>query len=187
MAAIQAHALPSTLERVQQAAASPVLRVTAPLVEPAALAAARAAGLVQMPDRPWILDLCAITASAAIATFTGMLADLNAVPPQGPLAEDPGAAPRERGIKVAPMDLGQRADFVYAATANGGRPQGAAQRRDRGGNRNTPRSAAKATVLQALTGDARRVQRRPDFVHARPATRLARKPATERLRNDHAK
>ena len=120
--AIQAHTLPSTLERAQQAAARLALLDTAPLVEPVALAAARAADLVLIPCRPSILDLRAITASADIATIAGVsaVAVLNAVPPQGSLADDAEAALRERGIKVAPMRIGQRADFVHAATASRG-------------------------------------------------------------------
>ena len=120
--AIQAHALEATLATGRAAGARLALIDTAPLAEQVALAAARAADFVLIPCRPSIFDLRAITASADIATIAGTpaAAVLNGVPARGQLAADAEAALRQRGIAVAPVRLGQRADFVHAATASRG-------------------------------------------------------------------
>ena len=120
--AIQAHALDETLRTAREHEAYLVLIDTAPHAEQAALAAARAADLVLIPCRASLLDLHAVRASYDIAALarTPAVAVLNAVPARGGLANEAQAALAGQGLEVAPVRIGQRADFVHAITAGAG-------------------------------------------------------------------
>ena len=91
---------------------------TAPHAEQPALVAARAADLVLFPCRASILDLRAVTVSHQIAVLakTPTAAVLNAVPSRGGLGVEAQDGIEAQGLVVAPKRLGQRVDFVHAAT-----------------------------------------------------------------------
>ena len=118
----QAHALERTIRTARDAGAELILIDTAPHAEQVALAAARHADLVLIPCRPSILDLRAVTASRDIAALakTPAVAVLNGTPPRGFLADDAATALQEQDLEVATPRIGQRADFVHAATASQG-------------------------------------------------------------------
>ncbi len=115
----QAHRLPAVLELAAEHGADLVVLDTAPHSESTALAAARAADLVLIPCRPAIFDLRAISASFDLAALAGTpaAAVLNAVPPQGSLADEAAAAIERAGRAVAPVRIGSRVAFVHAATS----------------------------------------------------------------------
>jgi chromosome partitioning protein len=100
-----------------------VLIDTAPHVEGAALAAARAADLILIPCRPGILDLRAIGSTAELVRIASKPAFviLNAVPPGATrVAEDARAAVAVHGLAVAPVELSQRAPFGHSLTVGQG-------------------------------------------------------------------
>ena len=132
VAPTQPYALGGSLRAAREAGAELVIVDTAPHAEQVALSAAREADLVVIPCRSSILDLRAVTASRDIAALarTPAVAVLNATPPRGFLGGDAAAALRGHELAVAPIQIGQRADFVHAATASCGvletRPDGKA-------------------------------------------------------------
>ena len=115
----QASRLGEMLGTARRHGAALALIDTAPHVETAALAAARAADLVLVPCRPSILDLRAVAASRDIALLAGVpaAAVLCAVPARGPLAGEARAALEGGGLPAAPCAVGQRIAFVHAMTA----------------------------------------------------------------------
>ena len=120
--AIQAHALDASLRTAREHEGELVLIDTAPHAEQAALSAARAADLVLIPCRPSLLDLRAIRASHDITALaqTRAAVVLNAVPARGALADEAETALAGQGLEIAPVRIGQRADFVHAITAGAG-------------------------------------------------------------------
>lgn len=111
--------LPQALQAAQEGGADLALIDTAPHVESAALAAARAADLILIPCRPGILDLRAIGATAELVRIAGKPAFvvLNAVPPAATrLVDDVRAAVAVHNLDVAPFDLSQRASFAHSLT-----------------------------------------------------------------------
>jgi chromosome partitioning protein len=90
----------------------------APHSESAALAAARAAGLILIPCRPAILDLRAINSTIDLAKLARKPAVvvLNSVPPRGSLGDDANQAIEVYGIEVCPARIGQRAVFIHSLT-----------------------------------------------------------------------
>ena len=92
---------------------------TAPHSESAALAAARMADFILIPCRPAILDLHAIRNSVdivQIANKKGAVV-LNAVPAKSRLTEEAIEAVKAYSIEVSPIQVGQRAAFVYSLTS----------------------------------------------------------------------
>lgn len=114
----QATRLPHVLTAARQAGAALAFLDTAPHVESAALAAARAADLILIPCRPAILDLRAIGLTVDIAKLAGRpaMVVLNAVPHRGTLADEAQQAITSYGVEVAPVRLGQRSAYVHALT-----------------------------------------------------------------------
>jgi len=115
----QATRLSQVLKTAESHGASLVLIDTAPHVESAALAAARAADLILIPCRPAILDLKAIGMTIDLVRIAGKPAVvvLNAVPPRGSLTHEAGEAVEGYGIPLSPVSLGHRSAFVHALTA----------------------------------------------------------------------
>lgn len=115
----QASRLPEVLATARAHDARLAIIDTAPHSENAALAAARAADLILIPCRAAILDIRAIATSADLVTIAKKqaVAVLNAVPPRGTLANEAEQALKTYGLAVAPVRIGQRADFIHAITA----------------------------------------------------------------------
>jgi|RhiMetdeSRZDD1v2_1073273.scaffolds.fasta_scaffold15948_15 chromosome partitioning protein len=115
----QATRLAQVLATVEAHGAALVFIDTAPHVESAALAAARAADLILIPCRPAILDLKAIGMTIDLVRIakTPAVVVLNAVPPRGPLTREAGEAVEGYGIPLSPVSLGHRSAFVHALTA----------------------------------------------------------------------
>jgi chromosome partitioning protein len=112
--------LPQALQAAQEGGADLVLIDTAPHVESAALAAAKAADLILIPCRAGILDLRAIGTTADLVKIAGKPAFvlLNAIPPGATrLIADARAAVAVHGLEVAPVAIQQRAAFGHALTA----------------------------------------------------------------------
>src|SRR5260370_13494597 len=107
----QASRLDEVIAASRSNGAELVIIDTAPHSESSALAAARAADLVLIPCRPAILDLKAIGTSGDLAALAKKEAVgvLNAVPPQGKLAEGAEEAVRTYRLSVAPTTLTPRA------------------------------------------------------------------------------
>lgn len=114
----QATRLAQVLKTAETHGASVVFIDTAPHVESAALAAARAADLILIPCRPAILDLKAIGMTIDLVRIARRPAVvvLNAVPPRGSLTREAGEAVEGYGIPLAPVSLGHRSAFVHALT-----------------------------------------------------------------------
>lgn len=115
----QASRLPEVLATARAHNAQLAIIDTAPHSENAALAAARAADLILIPCRAAILDIRAIATSADLATIAKKqaVAVLNAVSSRGTLADEAEEALKTYGLSVAPVRIGQRADFIHAITA----------------------------------------------------------------------
>jgi chromosome partitioning protein len=112
--------LPQALQAAQDGGVDLVLIDTAPHVESAALAAAKAADLILIPCRAGILDLRAIGTTADLVKIAGKPAFvlLNAIPPGATrLIADARAAVAVHGLEVAPVAIQQRAAFGHALTA----------------------------------------------------------------------
>jgi chromosome partitioning protein len=112
--------LPQALQAAQEGGVDLVLIDTAPHVESAALAAAKAADLILIPCRAGILDLRAIGTTADLVKIAGKPAFvlLNAIPPGATrLIADARAAVAVHGLEVAPVAIQQRAAFGHALTA----------------------------------------------------------------------
>lgn len=115
----QAARLAQVLATANAHGAALVFIDTAPHVESAALAAARAADLILIPCRPAILDLKAVGTTIDLVRIAGKPAAvvLNAVPPRGTLVHEAGEAVAGYGIPLSPVSLGHRSAFVQALTA----------------------------------------------------------------------
>lgn len=115
----QASRLQEVLDTAREHGADLAIIDTAPHSESAALAAARAADLVLIPCRAAIFDIRAIATSADVAALAKKtaVAVLNAVPPRGQLADEAEEALKTYGLSVAPVRVGQRADFIHSITA----------------------------------------------------------------------
>ena len=118
--AVSAHAprLTRVLDAARAGGAELAVIDTAPHASDAALAAARASDLTLVPCRASVADLHAIRASLDICRVAEVRACvvLNAVPVQGPLAEQARASMVEHRAAVAPMMLCQRIAHVHAFT-----------------------------------------------------------------------
>lgn len=124
--------LPELLEAARANGADLVIVDSAPNADQAALIAARAADLVLIPCRPGVFDLEAIEATidlAAIARKPAFVV-LNAAPVRSKIAAEARAGLMERGVKIAPMVLHQRAALAHSVidgrTAPEYEPQGKA-------------------------------------------------------------
>lgn len=86
----QATRLPNLLEQAENQHADLIIIDSAPNADAASLAAARAADLILIPCRPSAFDLNAIGTTLSLSAVAGKPAWvlLNAVPPQGKLAEE---------------------------------------------------------------------------------------------------
>lgn len=118
----QASRLPEVLKTAEDNGAALVILDTAPHSESSALAAARAADFILIPCRPGILDIRAITTSIDLAQLAKKpaVAVLNAIPPQGNLADEAGEALKSLGLQVSPARITQRAAFVHSLTSSSG-------------------------------------------------------------------
>ena len=106
------------LDASRAAGAALAILDTAPHSTEAALAAARASGLVLIPCRASTADLHAIAASVDLVRIAGAraVAVLNAAPVQGPLADEALAALAGYDLAAAPVVMHQRIAHVYAFT-----------------------------------------------------------------------
>ena len=85
-----------------------------------ALAAAHAADLVVIPCRPSARDLAAISATVRLAAEIAgnpVVVVLNAVPVRSLLGDEAAAALSGAGVRLAPMRLHPRTDFVTPLAA----------------------------------------------------------------------
>ncbi len=114
--------LPAVLQAAREGGADLVIIDTAPHSEAAALAAAKAADLFLMPLRPEIFDLRAISNTVEMIQVAKKqpVAVLNAVPVRGPKVAEARGALAEMQLETAPMTIGNRAAFGYAAIASQG-------------------------------------------------------------------
>jgi len=114
--------LPAVLQAAREGGADLVIIDTAPHSEAAALAAAKAADLILMPLRPEIFDLRAIANTVEMIQVAKKqpVAVLNAVPVRGPKVAEARGALAEMQLETAPMTIGNRAAFGYAAIASQG-------------------------------------------------------------------
>ena len=106
------------LDAARAAGAALAILDTAPHSADAALAAARAAGLVLIPCRASTADLHAIAASVDLVRIASAhaVAVLNAAPVQGPLADEALAALAGYDLAAAPVVMRQRIAHVHAFT-----------------------------------------------------------------------
>jgi chromosome partitioning protein len=111
--------LPKLLEAAAANGAAVTILDTPPQADAIAQAAMRHADLVLIPCRPTAIDLQAITTTARAATQEGKPAFvvLNAVRPRSPLTEDAVRALGAAGIALAPVTVGDRADFQNPLSA----------------------------------------------------------------------
>ncbi|HYE51317.1 MAG TPA: AAA family ATPase [Azospirillaceae bacterium] len=114
--------LPAVLQAARDGGADLVIIDTAPHSEAAALAAAKAADLILMPLRPEIFDLRAMANTVEMIQVARKqpVAVLNAVPSRGPKVNEARSALEEMQLETAPVTLGNRAAFGYAAIASQG-------------------------------------------------------------------
>ncbi|MFC7335219.1 AAA family ATPase [Rhodocista pekingensis] len=114
--------LQAVLQAARDNRADIVIIDTAPHSEAAALAAAKAADLILMPLRPEIFDLRAMANTVEMIGVAKKqpIAVLNAVPVRGPKVQEARSALEELGLETAPVTIGNRAAFGYAAIASQG-------------------------------------------------------------------
>lgn len=115
----QAARLAHMLDVAEEAGADLVIIDTAPHSENASLQAARAADFILIPCRPAILDLRAIGYTVDVVNLAKKPASivLNAVPPQGSVADDAAKAVKPYGTDLAPVKLVQRIAYQHSLTA----------------------------------------------------------------------
>jgi chromosome partitioning protein len=99
----QAPRLKNLMEQAREQKADLVLIDSAPNADSASITAARMADMILIPCRPAAFDLNAIGTTLGLASLASRPAwvVLNAVPPQGRLAEEARAALKSEGVKVA--------------------------------------------------------------------------------------
>ncbi len=114
--------LPAVMQAAKENGADIVIIDTAPHSEAAALAAAKAADVILMPLRPEIFDLRAMANTLEMIAVAKKkpVAVLNAVPARGPKVLEAKTALEEMGLETAPVTIGHRAAFGYAAIASQG-------------------------------------------------------------------
>lgn len=114
--------LAAVLQAARDNGADIVIIDTAPHSEAAALAAAKAADLILMPLRPEIFDLRAMANTVEMIAVARKqpVAVLNAVPVRGPKVQEARSALDDLGLEAAPVTIGNRAAFGYAAIASQG-------------------------------------------------------------------
>ncbi len=112
----QASRLPGLLEQAVAQKADLVIIDSAPNADTASLAAAKAADLILVPCRPAAFDLNAIGTTLSLAAIAGRPAFvlLNAVPPQGKLAEEARDTLSKSGIQVAAPILHHLVAFSHS-------------------------------------------------------------------------
>lgn len=112
----QAARLPNLLEQAEGQNADLIIIDSAPNADAASLAAARAADLILIPCRPSAFDLNAIGTTLSLASVAGKPAWvlLNAVPPQGKLAEEAQNALRESKVQVVEPVIHHLIAFSHA-------------------------------------------------------------------------
>jgi chromosome partitioning protein len=108
--------LPGLLEQASTQNADLVILDSAPNADTTSLAAAKAADLILIPCRPAAFDLNAIGTTLSLAAVAGKptFVLLNAVPPQGKLAEEARATLSNGGIQVAEPVLHHLVAFSHA-------------------------------------------------------------------------
>jgi chromosome partitioning protein len=112
--------LAAALQAATGAGADLCIIDTAPHLEAAAMAAARAADLCLIPCRPNILDLRAIGSTAELCRIASKPAFvvLNAVPVRATaILADAQAAVAVHGLPLAPVTIQQRAAYAHSLTA----------------------------------------------------------------------
>jgi chromosome partitioning protein len=130
----QAVRLPALINSARANGADLLVLDTAPNADQIASLAARAADIVFIPCRPAKFDLEAIETTLLLVQTARKPAYvvLNAVPPQGNIAEEATAGLATSDVKVAPHQLTQRAAFAHAVidgrTAQEFEPRGKAAR-----------------------------------------------------------
>jgi chromosome partitioning protein len=114
--AAQASRLPGLLEQAAVQKADLVIIDSAPNADTASLAAAKAADFILIPCRPAAFDLNAIGTTLSLAAIAGKPAFvlLNAVPPQGRLAEEARDILSRSGIQVAEPVLHHLVAFSHS-------------------------------------------------------------------------
>lgn len=118
--AAQASRLPILLAAERRQGAAVTLIDTGPANDSAALAAARLADLILIPCRASALDVDAIGASLHLGhELAGKptYVILNAVLARSSMADEAAATLARAGVAVAPVRLGQRADFINPLAA----------------------------------------------------------------------
>jgi len=112
----QAPRLSSLLEQAAAQEADLVIIDSAPNADTASLAAAKAADFILIPCRPAAFDLDAIGTTLSLAVVAGKPAYvvLNAVPPQGKLAEEARETLSKAGIRVADLVLHHLVAFSHS-------------------------------------------------------------------------
>ncbi|MEP7245380.1 MAG: AAA family ATPase [Gammaproteobacteria bacterium] len=120
-------AQPARLAQVLSAAADSgaefVLIDTPPRAEGAAMAAAKASGLVLIPCRPAVFDLDTVATSLELIRLSGnprIAAVLNGVPASGSEREEATQVLQELGVTVSPTGLGYRKAFQQAGAMGKG-------------------------------------------------------------------
>ena len=115
---LSAHAsrLQHEMQRVRETGGNTLVLDTAPHLDSAALAAAKAANLVLVPCRSAILDLEAVSNTLDLVRTVGKptLVVMNAVGPQGSEAAEASEAIEALGVMVCPVRLVNRVAFARA-------------------------------------------------------------------------
>lgn len=112
----QAVRLPALLEQAEMQKADLVIIDSAPNADAASLAAAKSADLILIPCRPAAFDLNAIGTTLNLAALAKKPAFvlLNAVPPQGKLAQEARDALTSGGIQVVEQVMHHLVAFSHA-------------------------------------------------------------------------
>jgi chromosome partitioning protein len=125
--------LSQVLQTAQENGAEMVFIDTPPRAEQAAIAAAKAAGLILLPCRPAVFDLDTLATTLELIRYAGgrkVAAILNGAPPRGQKKAQATEVIRELGVEVCPDALGQRAAFsdagIYGLAAQEYDPAGKA-------------------------------------------------------------
>ena len=109
--------LPHVLKSAEESGAQFVIIDTPPRAEQAAMAAAKAAGLILIPCRPAVFDLDTVATTLELIKHAGnqaVAAILNGVPPRGTKGEQASDVIKSLGIAVCPAVLGYRTAYSDA-------------------------------------------------------------------------
>jgi len=118
--AAQAGRLERLLENARREGAGVAIIDTAPIADTAALEATKAADLVLVPCQPSDFDLGSVGATVRLAEHVAGKPSwvvMNAVPPTSRITEEAVAVLATAGVRVAPVRLVRRLDFVSGLPA----------------------------------------------------------------------